>query len=194
MAMRTDPRGGGPTTVEPGTSRPLAAALWIAGGALWLGSGLIDGGSVEVLWILADLVLLAALVRLRQEGSGVMWRRSLAASIGLGIAVAGRLIFIAAEVLAAANGQDDNLLLPLGALATAVGLVVFGTAAIRSGRWPGVGRWAPLAMGVYPFVVMFPIVAATGSPSALAIALWGVPGMLVGVGLAIDRQPGVVAV
>jgi hypothetical protein len=43
--------------------------------------------------------------------------------------------------------------------------------------------WAFLAMGLYPFLVMFPVVAATGEPSMLLIGLWGVPAAVIGIAL-----------
>lgn len=113
--------------------------------------------------------------------------------MGLALAIGARIVFLAAEVLAAVSGDDDNVLLLLGALGTAVGLVVLGVTAARrrSGAVSGPGRFAVLLAGVYPFVVMFPIVAATGEPSVVAIALWGLPLMLVGLAmLGVGREVG----
>ncbi len=170
---------------------PLSAdaALWGAGGATWLIAGLVAGGSLEPIWIVADLLLLAAMVRLWMRGPGSPWRPTRAATVGLGLALAARVAFLAAELVAVVTGDDENVLLPLGAVGTAIGLVVLGAVIARRGQGsgPGMTRLAPLVAGVYPFVVMFPVVAATGEPSVVAIAFWGVPMMLVGWALAFER-------
>jgi len=33
---------------------------------------------------------------------------------------------------------------------------------------------------MYPFVVMFPVLAITGDPSSVLIALWGLPAAFIG--------------
>lgn len=167
-------------------SRSADPALWLAGGAVWLAAGLVDGGSLEAIWIVADLLLLAALVRLWRVGPGRRWRPTTPATLGLALAIGARVVFLAAEVLAALSGDDENLLLPLGAVGTALGLLVLGAAVARhpAAGLRGARRFALLAAGGYPFASMFPVIAATGEPSVLAIALWGVPMMLVGLALA----------
>ena len=60
---------------------------------------------------------------------------------------------------------------PDGACAlTAAAMLTYGTAVVRRRIADGLGRWAPLAMGLYPLVVMFPALAATGEPSSVLIA------------------------
>lgn len=163
---------------------PATPALWLAGGAVWLLAGLVAGGSLEPLWIAADVLLLAAMVGLWLAGPGSRWRPARSASVGLGVTMAARVVFVAAEIVSMVTGNDENVLLPLGALGTAIGLVVWGVAVARGQRGSGPWRYAPLVAGVYPFVAMFPVVAATGEPSVVAIALWGLPMMLVGLGFA----------
>ena len=178
MTSRTEPRSG------PKVGRLLIGGLWLAGGALWIAAGIADGGSLEPIWIAADVLLLAGLLGLWTSPSNHPTR---AASMGLGIAIAGRVCFIAAELLAIVQASDENALLPLAALSTAVGMTLFGAAILRHRAWPGASRFSALAMGVYPFVAMFPYVAVTGEPSIAAITVWGIPTMLVG--LAIVRIP-----
>jgi len=156
----------------------IAAGLWLAGGVTWLVAGAVDGGSVEAIWIVADLLLLAGLLalgRLRPFGARRLGRA------GLTVAVVGRLVFVAAELVSIAQETDENALLPVGALLSALGMVALGVAVARSGVWQGPGRFAPLAMGLYPFAVMFPLVAASGGePSVPAIAGWGLAAALLG--------------
>jgi hypothetical protein len=159
------------------TEHARTAGLWTLGGATWLAAGLINGGTYEVIWIAADLLLLAGLIGLAQLAPHGTRR---AGKAGLIVAAVGRVAFIAAEVIAAVTGKNENPFLPIGALLTVIGMVLLGVAVYRAQRWDTPARLAPLAMGVYPVVAMFPIVVATGEPSTVAIALWGVPTALLG--------------
>lgn len=76
--------------------------------------------------------------------------------------------------------DDENPVIPVAAVLTAVSLTVYGGVVVRRRNWTGPSRYAVLAMGLHPVVVMFPVVAATGEPSYPLIALWGVPAALVG--------------
>lgn len=100
--------------------------MWRAGGALWLAAGVVGGGSVEAIWIVADLLL--------------------------------------------------------AGLLSALGMLALGTAVARGGVWRGASRFGPLVMGLYPFVVMFPLVAANGGqPSVGGIAGWCLAAVVLGV-------------
>jgi len=171
---------------RPLSGRPVAAT-WIGGGLLWTAAGLGGLGADEgsgrftasiAVWLVAQLVLLAGLVALR---AAAPWGARRAGTVGLSVAVVGRLAFVAAEVVTLATGELAEAVYPLGAMLSAVGMIVLGVAVVREGRWGGGARWAPLAAGIFPFVAMFPLVAAGGSPD-LSIALWGVPLALVGLG------------
>lgn len=161
-------------------------ALWLAGGAAWLAAGLVPSGqhgwrfdAVEALWILADLLLLAGLLGLRRIRP---YRDARLGTIGMGIALAGRVVFLAAELTSLAQQSDENVLLPLGALLSALGMLALGIAVARGDVWTGLARFGPLVMGLYPFVVMFPLLAASGgSPPLGAIAGWGVTAAVLGI-------------
>ncbi len=160
-------------------ARRRTGGMWMAGGALWLAAGIVDGGSVEAIWIVADLLLLAGLVGLGQLRP---YGRSRLGHLGLGVAIIGRLVFVAAELVSMAQHNDENVLLPIGALLSALGMLAVGTAVARGGVWRGASRFGPLVMGLYPFVVMFPLVAANGGqPSVGGIAGWGLAAVVLGV-------------
>ena len=165
------------------------AAAWACGGILWLVAGLINGGSYEALWLVADALILVGLLglgRLRLHGT------SRSGQAGLALATVGRLVFIAGEVVSVVQGNDENLLLPLAALSSAIGLTVYGVGTARAALVDAGPRFAPLLVGLYPFLAMFPIVIARGGdPSELAIAFWGIPIALLGGALAISdvRSP-----
>jgi hypothetical protein len=167
------------------------ASAWIAGGVLWGAGAALDAASgwrfaaAETVWLAADAALLVGLIGLRRlHPHGT----SKSGSRGLSIAVAGRVVFILAELLCVVTGTNENALLPLGALTTTVGMLAFGAAVARAGVWTGVARFAPLAMGVYPLACMFPFVALTGEPNVAAIGIWGAFAALVGLATLVPLQ------
>jgi hypothetical protein len=172
----------------------LTGALFLGGAALWAAAGTIGGEATgapttrfwvsEVIWLAAQVALLGATValrRMRLHGERRLGR------IGFGIAILGRAVFVAAEILSIIQGKDENLLLPAGALLSSVGMICAGIAIVGERRAPGWSRWGVLAFGLYPFLVMFPIVATTGAPSVLAITLWGLFPAGLGVALLTGR-------
>lgn len=178
-----------PRRTRMGAAR-LAGSAWVAGGALWLAAGLVhdEAGSrfaaASTLWLAADVLIaaaIAALLVLRPHGA------SRAGAVALALALAARLSFGAGEIVSIVQGHDDNLLLPVGALLTALALTGYGAVLMRRRETPARVTWAFLAMGLYPFLVMFPVVAATGEPSMLLIGLWGVPAAIIGIALTPHR-------
>jgi hypothetical protein len=77
-------------------------------------------------------------------------------------------------------GEPIIIFYPLGALLTAVGMIVVGIQVIMAKQLKQWKRFTPLLVGLYPFIVMFPIVMITGSPNIYAIMLWGLPWKIVG--------------
>ena len=128
------------------------------------------------IWLVAQCLLLAGLVALHREAPA---GRRRGGAIGFVMAGAGRVAFVAAEAVSLATGRLAEAIYPLGALLTAIGMVLLGTAIVRERRWTGRLRWAPLALGIYPFILMFPLVAAGVSPD-LTIGLWGLSAIAVG--------------
>jgi len=61
---------------------------------------------------------------------------------------------------------------------------------IRTGRWSGWRRWVTLALGVYVFAVLTPIIIASGGPPELpAIAgllVWQVLWVLIAVAVLVE--------
>ncbi len=162
--------------------------LWLAGGVVWLAAGVLGNGlhgwrfdTAEALWIAADLLLLGGLIGLRRLRPH---RDSRLGDIGIAVAILGRVVFVAAELISVAQQSDDNAVLPIAALLSGAGMIAYGISVLRAGIWEGPSRLGPLAMGLYPFLVMFPLVAANnGKPSIPAIAAWGiVAAVAIGVG------------
>jgi len=162
--------------------------LCAIGGAGWLVNGLVflvmsqpDGAAFvvsQVAWILVQSLLLIGVAGLAFSGAAPGWF----GVVALGLALLGRVDFVAAEVHSLIIGEE-SILLPLGALVTAVGMTLVGVAVLRAKRWTGWQRYMPLLAGVYPFVTMFPFIFVTNEPSMLAIAVWGLPWLLLGYAL-----------
>ncbi len=152
-------------------------ALWIAAGLLYAESGWRFRASSAV-WLATDVVLAAGLVGLmvlRPHGP------SRGAAVALIAALAARVLFAAAEVSGLVTGTENDVLLPMAALLTALSSVAYGAFARLADRRL---RVASTVMGLYFFAVMLPF-AITGEPNSLAIGGWGIPAALIG--LAITR-------
>ncbi len=188
---------------SPGRARTLggvrtAGVLCAAGGAGWVMVGVVSevvfqptgaGYAVsQVVWFLVQSLLLIGVLGLAFSGAVSGWF----GTVALGIALLGRVDFVAAEIHSLAIGEE-SILLPLGAMITAVGMTLVGIAVLRANRWTGWQRYTPLLVGLYPFVAMFPFIFITNEPSMLAIAVWGLPWLLLGYALysesVRDRRP-----
>ena len=69
---------------------------------------------------------------------------------------------------------------PLGALLNGVGMLLVGAATLKARVWTGWARFAPLLVGSFPFLFMYPLLALTGHRPAAVIGLWGIPWLLLG--------------
>jgi hypothetical protein len=168
-----------------------AAVGWMVGGMAWVATGLIGLGATdgtggfyaaEAAWLAVHLLILLGLVGMVRSDAvgGLAW-----GSRGFAAAIVGRIIFLVAELVAIVVGNGDLFLFPVAAVLTGVGMIVGGLAVVRAGRWKGALRFAPLAMGAYPFVAMFPVLAVTGERPDTMLACWGL--MMLAVGLAMTR-------
>lgn len=172
------------STLVGRSRRSVAAAPWLSGGALWLAAGLLHDpagwrfDTASILWLAADAVLLVGilgLLRRRLHGTSRLGTAALAG------ALVARVAFAAGEVATLVQGHDDNPFIPIGAMLTAVTMTVYGVIVLRRRTVAGAVRFAFLAMGLYPFLVMFPALAASGGePNMVLVGLWGVPTALVG--------------
>ena len=188
----------GPTNIPMLGKIRIAGVLCTLGGVGWVANTLLtfvispSNNSeafviTEVLWMIIQLVLLVGVVGLALSGVVSGWF----GGIALGIALLGRADFVLAEIHSLMLGEE-SVLLPLGALITAVGMTLVGIAVLRARRWGGWQRFSPLLVGVYPFVVMFPFIFITDEPNVLAIAGWGLTWCLLGYAMwssAVEERP-----
>lgn len=108
--------------------------------------------------------------------------------IGVSIAAIGAMCYIFNYVFGYGLSMNTRILLPLGALLTGIGMTVTGIQVLAGKRWVGMYKFAPLLVGLYPFLVMFPLLIITGHPSLTAIMAWGIPWMILGFAMASEKQ------
>ncbi len=171
-----------------------SAGIWCALGALILiGGGIAEAAlpavrqrdtrsflCIETFWTISYLMLLLGVLGLvHADAAG----NSRLGKIGLGVAVLGRLLFIAVEITLLTAFDHPQTLLGLAAPLTGLGMLLAGIAVLRAGRWQGWHRFTPLLCGLYTFVVLLPAFAIARGPNFLALGGWGVCWLLLGVAL-----------
>jgi hypothetical protein len=149
--------------IRPVSGARGAGVCTTAAGLLQLALGLTAGvfpqatsGSSPwtVLSACALLLLVAGLGGLavtELAGSGRL------AIIGLAVAIAGAVTDLLAHVIAAIDpSRPVSPLFPVGEIGIWLGMVLTGAAVLRARRWPGRGRFLPLACGLYPLAAVLP--------------------------------------
>jgi hypothetical protein len=134
--------------------------------------GLPDPVWAPVLRAVLHLGELAALVGLALCGAA---GRGAAARWGFGLAATGQVLLAVAEVLIGSAPDLGGALFGAGPLLVGLGLVLVGIGVLRTGVWRGWRRGVPLALGTYVFVLMTPVLVASGGPPAVP-ALWALAG------------------
>lgn len=69
---------------------------------------------------------------------------------------------------------------PLGSFLYAVGFIIIGVTSIKAKIWDSWKRFTPLFIGLFPFVMMYPLLIITGNPPHHIIPLWGIALLLFG--------------
>ncbi len=171
----------------------LAGTAYAVGGALWvalaLAMGVLYGGDPppdsaafvpsQLLWLLLQLLLLFGFF-------GLFWGRAVGNRLGgklaFGLGLLGHLLFVAGEIHSLASHTISDLL-AVAALVSAIGILFTGIAVLRAKQWQGWARWLPLLTGLYPFLVMFPLIAITGDANIFAIGGWGLVRLALGLAM-----------
>jgi hypothetical protein len=109
---------------------------------------------------------------------------------GLGLAALGGLLLVPGELLYPVDVDVSNTLFGIGSLASGIGMLVVGVAVLRRRRWDGPGRFLPVALGAWVFVVLTPTLIA-GSAEEIGIGGWAVLWVLLGLAL-LDRRTALV--
>jgi hypothetical protein len=168
-------------------TRPLAwAAVLITGLAavytIALLLGMPDPGWAYLPRGIIHLGELAAIVGLALCGAA---GTGLLAKFGLGVAGLGELMLAVAEVITESATGTSDALFAIAPNLVGLGLILTGVAVIRAGRWTGWRRYVTLALGIYVFAVLTPVIIAAGGPPAVpavgALAVWEVLWALIAV-------------
>jgi hypothetical protein len=135
---------------------------------------------------LGELATLVALGLSGAAGTGLLGR------LGIGVGVLGALLFAVAEVITPSAPGASETLFAIAPNLAGLGLILAGVAVLRTGLWAGWRRWVTLALGVYVFAVLIPLVIATGGPPAYAaiagLLVWQVLWVLIAVAVLVETE------
>jgi hypothetical protein len=170
-----------------GIAYTVGSVLWALGGAVGLAiwgdeppTGSAAFYVIEAVLVLIQLLLLVGFF-------GVLWSdgvgRSLFGRIAFGIGATGHLLFLAGEAHSLVLGTLSEDLIALGALVSAIGMLLTGIAVLVAKRWQGWTRWMPLVAGLYPWLLMFPFIIIAAQTSSVAIVGWGLARLALGVAI-----------
>jgi hypothetical protein len=123
------------------------------------------------------LFLLSTLFR-QKIADGCRWQTT-----GVIVSAVGAISYITNYVFGYWFHMNTKFLLPIGALLTGIGMIITGIQVLHARRWQSIFRFMPLVVGLYPFVVMFPLLVITGRPDLTAILCWGIPWIMLGIGM-----------
>lgn len=134
-------------------------------------NGLLGG-----LWTIGQVGIMITLFQIyRNKLTGEKW-----SALGLVIAGIGAICYTINYFFGYWLHINTRVFLPLGALLTGIGMTVTGVQILIAKKWTGGMKVAPLLVGLYPFVIMFPLVVITGHPDLNAILGWGIPWLVLG--------------
>lgn len=179
--------------IEANVQESRWAAAWLVGGVAWVITGLLGLSApdrsaafyaAEIAWLVVHALVLVGILGLLRSGvtGSLQWGR-----VGLQLAAFARVLFFAFEIAAIVRGTDELAVFPVAVIGTGLGMLIGGSAIVRAGCLRGWRKFAPLAVGAYPFLAIVPVFAATGSrPPDLLVAGWGLT--LIAVGLAVSQR------
>lgn len=161
---------------EPGSlfSAPQSPGTWQA---------------LELVWTLTHVLTLFGALGLARSGvaSGTRLGRAgvRTAVLGMALLVPAELAFIPfARSLATDPGPTAvSTAIGVASILAGAGFVLAGVAVLRARAWSGAARWIPLAVGLWVFVGLLPMVFAGGRVFYLGIGGWNLLLALLGAAL-----------
>ena len=144
--------------------------------------------TTSLIWGITQVMLVIGFVAFTRSGAAP----TKAGQVGARLAVAGALLYVVAHSLSLA-GYDAAINDPIavvvvscfgvGTLLTATGLIMAGTATLRSGVWSSWRRYTPLALGAW-MVAMMPLQFTAALP--VAVGVYAVAAMAFGLAMIIE--------
>jgi hypothetical protein len=150
--------------------------------------------TTSLVWGTTQVLFVVGLVAFARSGAAP----SKAGHVGARLAVAGSLLYVVAHALSLVAydaALDDPIAVAVlscfgvGTLLTAVGLIMAGTAALRSGVWSSWRRYTPLALGIW-MAAMMPLQFTPALP--VAVGIYALAAMALGLSMIIEglvREP-----
>ena len=144
--------------------------------------------TTSLIWGLTQLLIVVGLMAFARSGAAP----TTVGRVGGRLAVAGALLYVVAHALslfAYDAALDDPISVGVlscfgvGTLLTAVGLIMAGTVALRSGVWSGWRRCTPIVLGVW-MVVMMPLQFTAALP--VAVGVYALAVMALGLALIVE--------
>ena len=130
---------------------------------------------------------LAGLAALGAVGSA-WWGR-----LGICVAMLGFVLLIPGELIEPSDPATAETIFMIAPLVAGPGFVLAGVAVLRARRWSGWRRFVLLAMGVYLFAVLLPVVIAFPTDAAFWSAIIPFDLMWAALGLAVVVEASVAA-
>ena len=150
--------------------------------------------TTSLLWGTTQVLFVVGLEAFARSGAAP----SKAGHVGAWLAVTGSLLYVVAHALSLVAydaALDDPIAVTVlscfgvGTLLTAVGLIMAGTAAQRSGVWSSWRRFTPLALGIW-MIAMMPLQFTPALP--VAVGIYALAAMALGLAMIIEglvREP-----
>jgi hypothetical protein len=178
-----------------GLTRPIAAAAVVIVGLAAAYSVALLLGVPDPSWAylprglihLGELAAVVALALAGAVGTNALGR------LGLGGAAFGEVMLTVAEVITKSAPGASDTLFAIAPAVVGLGLILAGVAVIRDGSWTRWHRYVTLALGIYVFAIMTPVIIAAGGPPAIpalgALAVWEVLWALIAVAVLSQTAP-----
>ena len=150
--------------------------------------------TTSLIWAITQVLIVVGLMAFARSGAAP----TAAGRVGGRLAVAGAVLYVIAHALtlvaydALLDDPISRVVLScfgVGTLLTAVGLIMAGTAGLRSGVWSGWRRYTPLVLGSW-MVAMIPLQFTSALP--VAVGIYALAVMALGLALIVEgfgREP-----
>lgn len=163
----------------------VGGLLQVSGGIVWSVDRKLPGEPDFVLHTsmigIAYVMLMVTVIGLTRSGAAGQAR---SARIGLGAAGLGWLLAAVAQFVLQVDFElAVKVLFPVSSVLNGLGMIMAGIGVFRVHAWRGWRRVITLICGLYPFLVIFPVFAASGGPNFLVLSGHGLCWALLGVAL-----------
>jgi len=160
-----------------GLSGMAGAVIWIIAVIMQASLGL-NGPDSGLLYNLNELIYSVGMIGILIGILGLLWGDAVKGTFGK-IAVIlfalGYVLLVSANLLALSTGSENQILYPIGGIASLLGAVFTGIAVALVKRWSGWQRFMPLIHATFVFFVLYlPLFVANQEPTPLKELLWGV--------------------